>query len=224
MVPVSAEMFEVRFAASRELRDKLLEAQALLRHGVPNGDLATIIEKGLDLLIEKVKKKRFGIGRKPRRRPSPKETVSPASSTQPIGEEVGRGPGEEAEPGEDRTGTTGSRHIPDAIKRAVYERDGGRCAFVDERGRRCGSTDGLEFEHEDGFARTHRHDAAKIHLFCRAHNQHAADKMYGRAFMERARKGIEPAMAPQPAMASQPVPGRDEGTGVAPGSSKGESG
>jgi len=43
---------------------------------------------------------------------------------------------------------------PDAIKRAVYERDGGRCTFADERGRRCGETGALEFDHVDGFART----------------------------------------------------------------------
>jgi hypothetical protein len=80
-----------------------------------------------------------------------------------------------------------SRHIPDAIKRAVYERDGGRCTFTDERGRRCGETGALEFDHVDGFARTHRHDVDGIRLLCRAHNQHAAVQVYGRAFMERAR-------------------------------------
>jgi len=49
-----------------------------------------------------------------------------------------------------------SRHIPDPIKRAVYERDGGRCTFADERGRRRGETGALEFDHVGGFARTHR--------------------------------------------------------------------
>ena len=29
------------------------------------------------------------------------------------------------------------RHIPSAVKRAVWERDGGRCAFVSDGGRRC---------------------------------------------------------------------------------------
>src|SRR6266403_1004484 len=79
-----------------------------------------------------------------------------------------------------------SRHVPDAIKRAVYERDEGRCTFADERGRRCGETGTLEFDHVDGFARTHRHDVDGIRLLCRAHNQHAAEQVYGRAFMERA--------------------------------------
>ena len=63
----------------------------------------------------------------------------------------------------------------------------GRCTFVDVGGRRCAETGYLEFEHVDGFAQTHVHDAARIRLLCRAHNQHAAERVYGRAFMERAR-------------------------------------
>ena len=83
---------------------------------------------------------------------------------------------------------THSRHIPAAIKRAVYERDGGRCIFVDDRGNRCPETGRLEFDHADGFARVHHHDVSAIRLLCRAHNQHAAEKMYGRAFMAAARR------------------------------------
>ena len=65
-----------------------------------------------------------------------------------------------------------------------------RCTFTDEDGRRCGETGALEFDHLDGFARTHLHQADRIRLLCRAHNQHAAEKMYGRAFMERARASV----------------------------------
>src|SRR5229473_3342814 len=63
----------------------------------------------------------------------------------------------------------------------------GQCTFVDERGRRCPATGNLEFEHVDGFALTHLHDEDRIRLMCRSHNQRAAEKTYGRAFMERAR-------------------------------------
>ena len=91
----------------------------------------------------------------------------------------------------EETDAPSSRHIPDAIKREVYERDGGRCTFTDEHGGRCGETGALEFDHLDGFARTHLHRADRIRLLCRAHNQHAADQMYGRAFMERARASVD---------------------------------
>jgi hypothetical protein len=45
----------------------------------------------------------------------------------------------------------------------------------------------LEFDHLDGFARTHSHDPERIVMRCRAHNQHEAEKMYGREFMAAAR-------------------------------------
>jgi len=153
ITPLTDDTFKVQFVASRRLRDKLREAQDLLRHRVPDGDLATVVEKAVDVLIEQVKKERFATGRKPR-----KEALGDS-------------------------GETVSRHIPDAVKRFVYERDGGRCTFVDEQGRTCGETAALEFDHVDGFARTYSHEPDRIRLLCRAHNRFAAEQMYGRAFM-----------------------------------------
>ena len=80
-----------------------------------------------------------------------------------------------------------TRHIPDAVKRAVYERDGERCTWVSPDGRRCTATGCLEFDHLDGFAITGAHLVDRITLRCRAHNQFAAEKMYGRAKMKMAR-------------------------------------
>jgi hypothetical protein len=63
---------------------------------------------------------------------------------------------------------------------------------VDPRGRRCPETGGLEFDHINGFARHPFHHVDDIRLRCRAHNQHAADQMYGRDFMTRARNSRNP--------------------------------
>ncbi len=65
--PLSEGTFKIQFTAGRAFRDKLREAQDLLRHRVPEGDLATIFDRALDLLIEEVKKERFAAGRKPRK-------------------------------------------------------------------------------------------------------------------------------------------------------------
>ncbi len=81
-------------------------------------------------------------------------------------------------------------HLGEVDERKLYLERAfpfGRCTFLDERGRRCPATGYLQFDHEDGFALTHLHDGDRIRLLCRAHNQHAAEKTYGRAFMERAR-------------------------------------
>ena len=160
--PLAEETFKFQFTASRACRDKLRQAQDLLCHRVPDGDVGTIVEKALDALIERVTKERFSEVRKPRKTAA------------------------EVEP------SAGSRHIPSAIQRAVFERDGGRCTFTDEHGRRCEEKGWLEFDHLDGFARTHLHDAGRIRLLCRAHNQYAAERMYGRDFMQRARASRDP--------------------------------
>lgn len=166
IAPLSEASIKIQFTASHALRDKLREAQDLLRHRIPAGDLACVFEKALDVLIEHVKKNRFATNRRPRP-PSP-DTGAP----------------------------TTSRHVPDHIKRIVYERDGGRCTFTDERGQRCAQTGGLEFDHVDGFARTHRHEPDRMRLLCRAHNQYEAERIYGRKFMERARTRLVPARVP----------------------------
>ena len=54
---------------------------------------------------------------------------------------------------------------------------------------------GRRFDHIDGFAQTHVHDVDRIRLVCHAHNQHAADQLYGRVFMERLRESRKEAKA-----------------------------
>ena len=85
--PLSEETYKVQFTASRALRDKLKRAQDLLRHQLGDGDLAEIVERGLNLLIEKVEKERFAVGRKPRKAvedcagsTSATEAVAPSST------------------------------------------------------------------------------------------------------------------------------------------------
>src|SRR5256714_4914630 len=79
----------------------------------------------------------------------------------------------------------------DAIKRQVFERDGGRCTFSGEHGSRCPERGALESDHIEGFARTRVQRADRIRLLCRAHNQHAAETMYGSLFMKLARASVD---------------------------------
>ena len=83
--------------------------------------------------------------------------------------------------------TASDRHIPAAVKRAVRERDGGRCTFVSESGRRCQAPALIEFEHENPVARGGDATVENVRLLCRAHNQLAAECAFGAAFMERKR-------------------------------------
>jgi len=82
-----------------------------------------------------------------------------------------------------KTPKEGSRHVPAHVRQAVWERDGGRCAFVSKEGHRCEERGMLEFDHVNEFARGGAATIAGIRLLCRAHNQHAAECTYGAPFM-----------------------------------------
>ena len=73
---------------------------------------------------------------------------------------------------------SGSRHIPAAVKREVWTRDEGRCAFVGTRGR-CAERGFLEFHHLVPFAAGGDAEASNIELRCRAHNLYEADLFFG---------------------------------------------
>ncbi len=73
----------------------------------------------------------------------------------------------------------GSRTIPANVRRAVWQRDGGRCAFTSKDRRRCTETGFLEFHHVVAFACGGEATIENIALRCRAHNQYEAELDFG---------------------------------------------
>src|SRR5438093_3159987 len=64
--PLAPERYEIRFTASAQTREKLLLAQDLLRHAIPNGDLAQVMDRALTLLLEDLARKKFAATTRPR--------------------------------------------------------------------------------------------------------------------------------------------------------------
>ncbi len=155
--PLAPARYKVQFTASAELHDKLERLQALMRSSVPDGDLTKLIEQAVTEKLERLEARRFAQVRAPRK------TLS----------------------GSDMTPK--ARRIPAAVRRAVYERDGGRCRYVDEQGRRCIAREGLEFHHRRPFGHGGDHSLENIALACRTHNGYLAEVDYGRAAMARHR-------------------------------------
>ena len=73
----------------------------------------------------------------------------------------------------------GSRHIPATVKRAVWRRDRGQCAFVARGGRRCAERAYLELHHIQPFALGGDNTASNIALRCRGHNAYEAELDFG---------------------------------------------
>ncbi len=186
--PLAPNAYKVEFTATEALQEKLKEAQALLRHRRPDGSLAFLVEQAVDLLIAKVKKQRFGIGAKPRSPSAPK----PARAK--------------------KKAKASTRHVPYGTRRLVVGHDTLRCSFVGPDGRRCSETAYLELDHRKGFARTGEHSADDMQLLCKAHNQLAAEKLYGRDFMKRKREAARSGTA-APLAPTRP----EEGTTSRPG-------
>jgi len=68
-----------------------------------------------------------------------------------------------------------SRHIPADVRRAVWRRDGGRCAFIGTSGR-CTATTLLEFHHVLPYADQGMTNLDNLSLRCRAHNGYEAER------------------------------------------------
>ena len=85
------------------------------------------------------------------------------------------------EPRVSRGQSADSRHIPAEVKRLVYVRDRGRCAFVGAEGRKCGERAFVEFHHVATYAAGGRPTVDNIQLRCRAHNDYEAERFYGPA-------------------------------------------
>jgi HNH endonuclease len=77
-----------------------------------------------------------------------------------------------------REAAPGSRHVPAAVKRQVWARDNGQCAFVGARGRRA-ERGCLEIHHVIPFAAGGPTTAENLELRCRAHNTYEAEQFFG---------------------------------------------
>jgi len=69
-------------------------------------------------------------------------------------------------------------------------KDGERCTFRDHRGRRCKETGMLELHHIKPFAKGGPSTTDNITVYCRAHNQHAAERDFGPQQLSLARVRI----------------------------------
>jgi len=140
--------------------------------------------------------------------PSPRLAAAPPGTTGSALERSGA-PSSDDRPGPDRgppatSRRRHSRHVPAAVRSAVWLRDEARCTFVDARGVRCRATTALELHHEQPFARGGPATAENLRLRCRAHNELAAEQDFGRNVMlakkrgptSRCRRGEPPSRSP----------------------------
>ena len=108
---LAPERYRVQLTIGQETHDRLRRVQTLLRREIPSGDPAAIFDRALELL-EEAAKSRLGLTARPRltAKPAPKPDASGRAYETRIRFETDKPP---------------SRHIPKAVKRAVWRRDRG---------------------------------------------------------------------------------------------------
>jgi hypothetical protein len=145
VTPLAPERYKLQVTISREAHDHLRRAQDLLRHAIPSGDPAAVVERALALLVQELERRKLAFVGRPRTALESRRD---------------------------------SRHVPAAVKREVWRRDGGQCAFVGAAGR-CAERGFLEVHHVIPFADGGATDAANLQLRCRAHNAYEAEQWFG---------------------------------------------
>jgi hypothetical protein len=157
--PLSPDRYKLELTIGGETLEKLRLAKDMLGHAIPSGDEAAILDRALTALLAELAKKKFADTPRPRAWQGSKGGVE-----QPAG--AGRGP------------TT--RNPSAAVRRAVWVRDLGRCAFVGTGGHRCGERRFVEFHHVDPYALGGMATADGIQLRCRRHNDYEGRLYFGK--------------------------------------------
>lgn len=147
ITPLSPDRYRVQVTIGGDTLEKFRLAKDLLRHTLPSGDEAAILDRALTALLADLAQRKFAATERPR----PSAGITP-----------------------------GSRHVPAEVKRAVWLRDLGRCAFVGTGGRRCTERGFLEFHHRHPHALGGPATIANIQLRCRAHNDYESRVDFGR--------------------------------------------
>jgi hypothetical protein len=135
--PVAPSRYRVQFTASGEFQAKLGRLRDLMRTAVPDGDLAAILEIAVTEKLARLEARRFA------RTPAPRKGTD-----------------------DTHVAASGSRYVAAAVRRAVYERDGGRCRYVTGDGRRCTARHDLEFHHHHAHARGGDRSVVNLRLMC----------------------------------------------------------
>lgn len=207
------ERYKVQFTASDEYVRLLEKAKALLSHSLPSASIEEIQLRAMRVFVAGLEKRKYGAARRVTKAVSGDELATerpPLEDAQTEGEpeellrEIEGLPeshprerGSEITRRDDGTGSAPAvghprrrgRHIPAPIRRAVFERDAGRCCYVDASGTRCRETSRLELHHLKPFARGGAHWAENLELRCSAHNTLAAEDDFGREFVEEKKGG-----------------------------------
>jgi hypothetical protein len=166
VTPLSPDRYKLQLTIGADTLERLRLAKDMLGHAIPSGDDAAVFDRALRALLAELAKKKFADARAPRSsRLRSGSSAQNTTGTQDTTSTVTRPP---------------ARKPPAAVKRAVWVRDLGRCAFVAASGHRCSERRSVEFHHVDPYALGGEASVDGIQLRCRRHNDYEGRLYFGK--------------------------------------------
>lgn len=196
--PIAEDRFRFEVSLSREAKEKLELARDLISHSNPTGDWAIVIERAVDALIEKAKKRRFALASShdPEHAHPSKDAPKPDASSAVPASKHGEPTSTSTHAATPVTPTTGPsvheapqrQRVPNQVRREVALRDDLRCSFRSESGRRCNARAFLQLDHAHPVARGGPNTKENLRVYCAAHNQLMAEAEFGTRVRKRSPK------------------------------------
>ncbi len=152
---LSPDRYRYQLTIGGSTLEKLRLAKDMLRQALPSGDDEAVLDRALTSLLEDLARQKFGVA----------EKADVAGGTRPRST---------------RAALPESRHVPVAVKRAVWVRDLGRCAFVGASGHRCDERAFLQFHHVRPYDVGGEATVENIELRCGRHNRYEAHLYFAR--------------------------------------------
>jgi hypothetical protein len=174
------QQYQMQFTTSEEHVRLVERAKALLARERPGLTLGEVHLEAMKLLVAALEKRKFAVTGRPRK----SDRAARTGEDEVQSDEISAA-GAAAEPRQGAlTPRRRGRYVAAAERRQVFERDGGRCSYVDSQGGRCRETRYLELHHFEPFAQGGANLAPNLTLRCTTHNALEAEEDFGREYIE----------------------------------------
>ncbi len=158
--PARRHVYNIRFSAEEAFKKKFERLAEVLGVHNPHRQMATLLEKALDIALEK---------KDPQQRLERRERRARAQKSSP-------------RPAKEKAGHR-SRAVPADVRDRVLSESGYQCEYRGSDGNRCRARTGLQVDHRLARGRGGSDDEPNLRALCAAHNLRCAEKDFGVEFV-----------------------------------------
>ncbi len=185
--PITAELTQIQVLLNKVTYEKLQTLKSLYSHKVPDGDLNKLFELLISSAVQNHqfnKASRKKVEANEAQNSEAEMIVSSfvdVTNDNQVTELVGENKMKKAKKISNLSSTiiNNKRYVCLSVKRKIYQRAGGQCEFINEKGHRCQSSFQLEFDHIQSVSHGGCSEIENIQLLCRFHNQFKVNKTHG---------------------------------------------